>query len=65
MYDTPQQCGESSSPKLIGGTVTITQQLRERKTRLEKQLQDVNNALSAVEEHPEVETVLNLLAKAR
>jgi hypothetical protein len=44
---------------------TLTETLRARKVDLESRLADVNAALSALEENPGVENVLNLVAKIR
>lgn len=54
--DSPKEC--SVTP------VTITEQLEQNKRRLEAQLVVVNDALTGLKSNPEIERVLNLVAKA-
>lgn len=50
-------------PKVVGPS-TITQRLLQRKDRLERELLQVNEALAALTANPDVEKILNLIAKA-
>jgi hypothetical protein len=43
---------------------TNTEILREKKQALENELKRVNEALQALEEHPEIEKVMNLVQQA-
>jgi len=42
---------------------TLLQNLNMKKSSLEAQLKDVNDAISALEANPEVEKILNLIGK--
>jgi hypothetical protein len=44
---------------------SLTENLKAQKADIESRLAEVNAALSALEQHPEVEEVLNLIAKIR
>ena len=51
----------------VGGRLsrpTQTQILEEKKRGLESELERVNKALDALKAHPEIETVMNLVAQA-
>lgn len=44
---------------------TLTQQLQGRKADLESRLAEINSALDALKKNPEIEGLLNLIAKVR
>jgi len=43
---------------------SATEQLRQKKLRLEEELQEVNQAIAALDSNPELERVLHLVSKA-
>ena len=55
------QCGDMPTPSCE--SPSVVENLKRRKLSLTKQLSDVNNALAALEDNPEVMKVLELLAK--
>jgi len=64
-----QECEPPYNTKmtLSGGyrKPSLTETLKAQKADMESRLAEVNAALSALEQHPEVEEVLNLIAKIR
>ena len=51
---------------LIGGTITpptITERLRDQKKRLEIQLEQINEALAALDSNPEVARTVDAISK--
>lgn len=61
-------CPEPMPPRgMIGATLnttpTMTQKLYEEKARLSSRLDEINMALSAIESNPQVQQVIDALAK--
>lgn len=55
------ECGSADcAPK----RVSITEGLESRKARLQGQLREIDDALTALQANPEIEKVLNLVGKA-
>ena len=57
---------EPVSEKTIGmvsSRITMKEKLLGKKQRYEQQLQEVNDALEALRENPEIERVLNVVSK--
>ena len=50
---------------LSQGRETIAQSLQRRRERLESELADINAALAGLQEHPEVEKLIDLLSRVR
>lgn len=61
--------GETKIPAgLMGAAIarpTIVQTLTDEKERLEQRLSEINESLEALKKNPELERLLNLLAKSR
>ena len=53
-----------TNPKMAESP-NLLETFRRKKLRLESQLQDVKNVIQAIESHPEINTLLELIAKAR
>ncbi len=57
--------GPGNSPVDVAYTrPTITENLTQRKQKLEEELNNVNNALDALKANPGIEEVMNLVVKA-
>jgi hypothetical protein len=61
MPDSEMQRLDCGSAEVV---TTINDRLVSKKRRLESELADVNAALDALQEHPEVAKVLSLVSKA-
>lgn len=57
-YDSPKPCVESA-----GSSPSLKQRLERRKIEHEESLTRINAALAALDEHPEVMKVLELVSK--
>lgn len=64
--------GESYQPQVIPSTLsgtsrnlTLTEQLEGRKIDLESRLKEINDALESLKKNPELENILNLIARVR
>lgn len=58
----------ANTPQTISGScrnLTLTEQLEGRKQDLESRLKEVTDALGALKKNPELESMLNLIAKVR
>jgi len=58
-------CADDSPKSLCGSDESITGQLTRKKQRLERELNDVTQALDALNNNPELTKVLELVNKAR
>jgi chaperonin cofactor prefoldin len=64
MYnESPQTAGGPLDCAKSNRAPSAREQLNRRKTDLETQLEDVNAAIAALNEHPEVEKVLTLVGR--
>lgn len=55
-------------PMTVGGmgrNLTLTEQLESKKKDLEVRLKEVNDALDSLKKNPELENMLNLIARVR
>jgi hypothetical protein len=59
------ECGERAMKRTVvdGGMVKLTESLQMKRDQLAKQLTEIDEAIAGLAAHPEVETVLNQLAK--
>lgn len=58
----------NSMPSTIGGigrNLTLTEQLEGKKQDLEMRLKEVRDALDSLKKNPELENMLNLIARVR
>ena len=62
LYDVGQELAPKSATGSIAA-LTIMDGLMVKKTNLQRQLDDINAAIAAIEKNPEVEMILNLLQK--
>lgn len=61
-YPTPINCATEVAK--CDASPSLVEMLREKKLRLESQLKETNEALTALEANPEVMRVLHLVTKA-
>ena len=58
--------GQTESKAIVGGVLThptMTERLRDRKRRLEYELEKINEALAALESNPEVARTVDAISK--
>jgi hypothetical protein len=63
-----ESLAQIDSPKMVSGSfinLTMTEQLESKRTDLESRLLEVNNAIDALKKNPELENLLNLIARVR
>ena len=63
MYDETPKCSTGLAAYDVDRMPTAREQLDSKKKRLEAQLLDVNEAIKALDDHPDVEKVLTLVGR--